>query len=596
LIALPAFEGRSQPAGRLRLPELNRMMREFVAFARPNLSMSRSRAVVDAAAARKTTSRSRRSDEAGPSSASQRAALICFVVILLAALVLFYVHGRSQWFWLDEWVFLAGREATSLNDLFRPHVQHWSTLPILLYRALFNAFGVRTYLPYQLPVIVLHLVVAGLLRTIVRRLCVNPWIATATAGLFALFGAAHENIVWAFQVAWQMSLVFGFVHLILADHDGPLSKRDFWGLAVGTVALTSSGLAVTMTLVVGLAVLLRRGPRPALFHTLPLAAIYAIWFVAIGRQGYDGLDMSAVSTASFAARGYMATFDALGQIPFYGWVIGGILVFGLVIAWYPLPIASLRKQAAIPIAGLVGAIAFYILNGLGRGNRVLYGSYGAGRYMNVAVALTLPALAVAADAIVRRWRAALPLIVVALLVGIPGNIDDLANRDKGLGVLRLGGKDVLAMAHVPALYEVSSDVRPWLESDDVTVGWLRSNARAGRIPRPDQLTPRAVDGASLRLFLTAELRLTSGERCPALGRGESRNLDTDDQIVLQRGVLTIRYRNAARTIAAWQELALTAHRDGLPLEIVPADPQHPPAVCFRSTPTPNVTPSTTRPN
>jgi hypothetical protein len=545
--------------------------------------MSRTRAVVDAAAARKTTSRSRRSDEAGPSSASQRAALNCLVVILLAAFVLFYVHGRSQWFWLDEWVFLAGRNATSLTDLFRPHQQHWSTLPILLYRALFNVFGVRTYLPYQLPVIVLHLVVAGLLRTIVRRLCVNPWIATATAGLFALFGAAHENIVWAFQVAWQMSLVFGFVHLILADHDGPLSKRDFWGLAVGTVALMCSGLAVTMTLVVGLAVLLRRGPRPALFHTLPLAAIYAIWLVAIGRQGYEGLDMSAVSTASFAARGYMATFDALGQIPFYGWVIGGILVFGLVIAWYPLPIASLRKKAAIPIAGLVGATAFYTLNGLGRANQD-YGAYGAGRYMHVAAALTLPALAVAADAIVRRWRAALPLIVVALLVGIPGNIDDLANRDKGFGVFHLGGKDVLAVAHVPALYEVSSDFRPWPEyADDVTVGWLRANARADRIPRPDQLTPRTVDGASLRLFLTAESRLSSGERCPALGRGESRNLDTGDQIVLQRGVLTIRYRNAARTIWSWHEVALTAHRDGLPLEIVPADPQHPPAVCFRST-------------
>jgi hypothetical protein len=546
--------------------------------------MARTRAVVDAAAARKTTSRSRRSDEAGPSSASQRAALICFVVILLSAFVLFYVHGRSQWFWLDEWDFLAGRKATSLNDLFQPHVQHWSTLPILLYRALFNVFGVHTYLPYQLPVIVLHLVVAGLLRTIVRRLCVNPWIATATAGLFALFGAAHENIVWAFQVAWQMSLVFGFVHLILADHDGPLSRRDFWGLAVGTVALMCSGLAVPMTLVVGLAVLLRRGPRPALFHTLPLAAIYAIWLAAIGRQGYDGLDMSAVSTASFATRGYMATFDALGQIPFYGWVIGGILVFGLVIAWYPLPIASLRKKAAIPIAGLVGATAFYTLNGLGRANRVLYGSYGAGRYMHVAAALTLPALAVAADAIVRRWRATLPLIVVALLVGIPGNIDDLANRDKGFGVLHLGGKDVLAVAHVPALYEVSSDVRPWPEfAHDATVGWLRANARAGRIPRPDQLTPRAVDGASLRLFLTAESRLSSGERCPALGRGESRNLDTGDQIVVQRGVLIIRYRNAARTILAPQEVALTARRDGLPLEIVPADPQHPPAVCFPST-------------
>jgi hypothetical protein len=39
----------------------------------------------------------------------------------------------------------------------------------------------------------------------------------------------------------------------------------------------------------------------------------------------------------------------------------------------------------------------------------------------------LPALAVGADALVRRWRAALPVVLVLLVIGIPGNIDAIAN-------------------------------------------------------------------------------------------------------------------------------------------------------------------------
>ena len=44
--------------------------------------------------------------------------------------------SRPMWFYLDEWDFLANRTAFNLGDLFRAHNEHWVTMPVLVYRAL----------------------------------------------------------------------------------------------------------------------------------------------------------------------------------------------------------------------------------------------------------------------------------------------------------------------------------------------------------------------------------------------------------------------------------------------------------------------------
>ena len=126
----------------------------------------------------------------------------------------------------------------------------------------------------------LHLVAAALVLAVMRRSGVRPWLATVAAAVFVFFGAGAENILVAFQITFVGSLVFGLTQLLFADHDGPLDRRDWLGLLAGFAGLLCSGVAVTMTVVVGLAVLLRRGFRGwrvALFHTAPLAVAYALW-------------------------------------------------------------------------------------------------------------------------------------------------------------------------------------------------------------------------------------------------------------------------------------------------------------------------------
>ena len=58
-----------------------------------------------------------------------RVALLTFVAFELAIVPLLVHWGRKWWFWADDWDFLADRTGGSLGDLFRPHYQHWTTLP-----------------------------------------------------------------------------------------------------------------------------------------------------------------------------------------------------------------------------------------------------------------------------------------------------------------------------------------------------------------------------------------------------------------------------------------------------------------------------------
>jgi hypothetical protein len=342
--------------------------------------------------------------------------------------MLYVVLGRHRWFFLDEWDFLVVRRATSVTDLFRPHNEHWSTLPILAYRLLYRIFGLRTYVPYQLTTISLHLGAAVLLFVVMRRSHVHPWIATAAASLFALFGTGSDDILWAFQMAWSATLVFGLAHLILADHDGPLDRRDWLGLAAGLAALLCSGVAVAMTIAVGIAVLIRRGWRLALFHTAPLGAIYVLWWLIEARDAYGHALGVASDVLEWTWIGSKAAFDGLGQVEGAGIALAVVLVVGLALTCGRTDVAELRRRGAVPAGLLVGAVTFLVITGIGRGSDFFgVGLAGSGRYVHVVAALMLPALALAADALVRRWRAALPVVLVLLVIGIPGNIEAAAD-------------------------------------------------------------------------------------------------------------------------------------------------------------------------
>ncbi len=471
-----------------------------------------------------------------------RAALIAFVVVEAVALPLLLWFGRHAWFIGDEWDFLAERTGGNLGDLLRPHVDHWVTLPILLYRLLWWGFGLRTYAPYLVLTVVLHLAAAALLRVVMRRAGVGPWISTISAALLVFFGAGAENIFVAFQMTLLAALVLGLVHLLLADHDGPVDRRDWYGLGAGVAALMCSGVAIPMALAVGIVTIAKRGWRIALLHTAPLAVVYASWWLLkpSGRSTSPGHASSAGDGVRFVVIGFEAAFGRLGQVPGVGLPLAAMLVVGFGAAVNATGARVLRGPAAAPIALFAAAILFLVLTAFSRAGR--FGGFflatvtgpehaRASRYVYVVVAMILPAVALAADAIARRGWGLAVVVGVLLLVGLPGNIhrlDTYVNRSAIASYRRY----ILAAPRLPLARQLPRSVETGVGVvPGPPLGWLPDSEPAGLIPSPGRMTRDDIATETLMLALGPSSKARAGT-CQRVRRPTVRELRRGDRITV----------------------------------------------------------------
>jgi hypothetical protein len=417
------------------------------------------------------------------------------------------------------------------------------------YRSLWWLVGLRSYLPYQLLVVLLHLTVAALLRTVMRRAGASLWVATTTAALFAFFGAGYENIVLGFQIGFDASLVFGLTHLVLADHDGQLDRRDGFGLAAGLAGLLCSGVAVPMSLVVGVAVLFRRSLRIALVHTVPLGVLYTLWSLRFPDSHTTSGVLTFGNLVHFVTSNVRATFLALGQLPGMGVALGVLLAVGAGLLWARArDTAELRVRVGPPIALLVGAFVFLVITGVGRGGPTRFGHLTpeASRYIYVVAALTLPALAVAASAVVqyRRWLA--PVVLAMFVVGIPGNITTLADHMDAVAPYQHAFKEhVESLPRVPVAKRVPRWVRPLsVLGPQITVGWLLDAAASGRLAHPAPSTPSEVATHRLQLSIVPDDKHLASNRCRVVTGATSRTLQDGDSITARDPLVYIFLRTA----------------------------------------------------
>jgi hypothetical protein len=474
-----------------------------------------------------------------------------FVAVQLVAIPLLLSWGNKWWFWADDWDFLAARTGGNLGDLFRAHYQHWTTLPILAYRLLWWIFGIRTYVPYQLLVILGHLAVAALLRVVMVRTGVRPWMATLAAGVFVFFGAGAENILIAFQITFVGSLVFGLGQLILADHDGPVNKRDWFALGSGLLGLMCSGVGIAMTAVVAIAMLLRRGWRIALLQTGPLAVAYILWsqLSPPGHAAARYKSQTPVQVVKFVGIGIGTIFGRLTHVPYLGLALAAVAIVGFWLAVRRDGVRRLRRGYAVPVALIAGALLFLVLTGVVRsGQPALFAAQhniGPGRarqsrYVYVVVAMALPALAIAADAIARRWRLMTIPIIVLLLAGLPGNIHDLRVYTNESSVARARTRtQILIAARVPLAHRLPKDTSP-APFQGLTLGWLVASVPSGRIPKPANAGAKAYATETLALGMRRSF-FSNHKPCALLTEPVTRPLYLFQSLYLKSGAGFVRY-------------------------------------------------------
>lgn len=317
--------------------------------------------------------------------------------------------SRTYTFYFDEWSFITEAPGSTVAWLFQPHNEHPSILFRLVYSALLNTAGLRTYVPYMAVLLVLHLANVFLIFELVRRRS-GDLVGLFAAALLLVAGAGWEDLLWAFQMAWLASVAFGLAMLILLD--GPASHRRTAmaaTLMAGSLAFSGIGVVFAVAATVLLAISPQR--RRFLVWLAPVAVLLLAWYVFFG---YTGNHPNPPPTAAnvFLLPAYVLwglAASAGGVIGIGGGPAVAVLAAAVaVVGW------TWWRHRPDPFAISVAAalIAFYVVTGMTRA-QLGWQQSGSSRYVYIGTALWIVLLSDAARALPWRgtWRPAVTACV-----------------------------------------------------------------------------------------------------------------------------------------------------------------------------------------
>jgi hypothetical protein len=416
------------------------------------------------------------------------------IAVLGVAVAIFWYIGRNQWFIRDDWAFVltrrAMREQLGVGDwLFTAQDGHWMTPPLLVYWLIEQVFGIDSYWPFLLANMALHVGAVLLVRELCRRVGVSEWTTVLVCTLLLLFGSGWENVVFAVQVTYNLSLVAFLAHLVLVDHEGPVGRRDVAGAAVGIVGVSSSAFGPFFAAGVFAVLCWRRRWRAAAVAVAPQAVLYSWWLFTWGSDpaGNEG-DATVTGALKFARLALTATFNGMtGQILF-----AGVALFGIVVVVFLTPM-SVRARSMVTV---LAVLPLPVLLAIGW-QRAVFGldSAASPRYQYMTAMVLAVPFALAIDQLRRLDRRALVVGWAVVGLAVLSNVrllvnasDDWADRSadaRRTFELVAGSPEAAAATVDPNLVMVAFD-------PDVTVGWLPVLVDEGAITPRTPTTPEEL--------------------------------------------------------------------------------------------------------
>ena len=400
---------------------------------------------------------------------------------MVGSLFVLYIVGRDQWFIRDDWAFIFTREkvhrALGLDDmLFMAQDGHWMTGPILIFRGIHAVFGTGSYWPYLISAMACHVATVFMIRLLSLRIGVEPWTATILAGVFAVFGSGWENIVFAVQLTYNLSLLGFLVHLYLIDHDGPPDRRDVAGVFAGLVVVSSSGFGPFFIVGTLLFTALRRRWKAAAIATVPTVLVSAWWWLFWGQDpAGDSLDSPLSRVPAYVTRGVDAVFQGLTSTASLVGV--SLLATVAVVLWRQRDprahdlMLSLALSAALMFVGL----------GIQRGGFGVETAANS-RYVYMGAALLIPAFGVAVDQLDRIGAPAVWAARLVLIGAMAMNLSALRSNGAEWANRAAAERNLLEMiAASPAVTTFDPAIAPLSFSPDVRLGDLAELVDDGAI-------------------------------------------------------------------------------------------------------------------
>ena len=340
------------------------------------------------------------------------------LLTLAAAGVFLLAEASSHWFYLDEWDYLANRgiRLGGRHGVFFPHNEHWTTIPIVIWRAIFDVVGVRDYWLYAVPLVVAHLAVAYLLWRLMVRHSVDPWTATLLVAAFAVLGVGSQELLRAFQIGFVGSLLFGLLAVESVENDR-LVLPAVWGV----LAIMCSDIGVPMVVGAALVALARRKPRIAALAAVPPAFVFLVWYEVIGDKGTNaGTFLSSLSLGGLVSYIWTGLTASMGGFVDATHYVGALLISVLAGA------AVVRRN--LPAALAATTLALFAFVGFGR-QQLGAAESTSSRYSYLAIALLLPLIGQLVTTLMRNPELR-PFVVSGLVLLVGANVV-LLHADRG---------------------------------------------------------------------------------------------------------------------------------------------------------------------
>jgi hypothetical protein len=366
-------------------------------------------------------------------------------LMLLEALILLYM-GRGFSFFGDDWAFVTNDYGGGFHSLMLPHVGNISVFPIAVYKVMFHLVGLSHYIFYRLMVVVLHLVSAGLIFMLTARRIPRAPALLATV-LILFLGAAWEDLLWAFQIGYLLSIVGGLATWVLLERKDRLG--DTLAMLCLIIAAGSSSLGIAIMVGIAVELLWRCGDRRRMWIVIVPAILYALWYLGYGES-------QITESSLIAAPGYVEELIAAA----FGGLIGRGLEWGRPLALVALLVLMRRLVRPLPVsprlAGLLATgIALWVITAAARST---ISTPESSRYIYLgAVVIVLVGVELLRGVPItpRAIGLATVLILFSVITGLTVMRNSaIGRRENAEAITAELGALELAAAHAPADYEL----------------------------------------------------------------------------------------------------------------------------------------------
>lgn len=459
-------------------------------------------------------------------------------------------------FFYDEWDFITQYRPSQSTSVLLPHNEHWSTIPILIWKLLFLLFGIRSHIPYEAVALAGHVACVLLLFALIRRRS-GDLPAFSAALILLVLGTGATNIVWAFQVAWTLTIAFGLLALLLIGSNVPFRWRVASVSAALLCALMSQGgIGLGFLIAVAVELIFDRRRRPLLLALVVPVAAYGVWFLFYG-AGLPGTPGAPCPTCEPTGLGSDLRHTSinlayvLSVMAFVATVLGAsaagvlglmgaawlpvLIVTAVLLAWHWYRRSHIESWEAGLLAALIGQFTLIALT------RVRFGLGAASdpHYIYIGVVYLLPLIAHAVKDLPwhRWWRPALAAVFALALVG---NVTELRHQALIQTDLMLTENAELQTAEA---FRGAPDMAVERSLDDTIMPQLRARDYFAAIDELGSPVPRAtvdtlrtlpveaVDAEMLNLFggalkaSTDSSRSTVGLQCQIVEASQAAVLD-----------------------------------------------------------------------